>query len=115
LFRTSKTVNKNKSLFSDQREFIFIKLIFYIGTQNLFGDYQKSAPNDAITLLFGLEENPLRCHDFPPLVPPGPRGGTGHNAIVPEQVIQHNRNGGCPSGGGEAPKSGFLMLLIHWG
>jgi len=35
----------------------------------LFGDYQKSAPNDAITFFFGLEKNPsgvmispLFCH-----------------------------------------------------
>jgi hypothetical protein len=31
--------------------------------------------------------------------------------MAPEQVIQHYRKGGCPSGGGGAPESGFLMFL----
>ena len=38
--------------------------------------------------------------------------GDGAHCDIPEQVIQHYRKWGCPSGGGAAPESEFLKLLI---
>jgi hypothetical protein len=40
-----------------------------------------------------------------------PEGDGALLAMAPEQVIQHYRKGGCPSGGGGAPESGFLTFL----
>ncbi len=45
-------------------------------------------------------------------VPPRPHRGMGRIAISPEQVTQHYRKGGSPSGGGGASKSEFLVRLI---
>ena len=50
----------------------------------------------------------------PPLCVTSPPRGTGHIAISPEQVTQHYRKGGSPSGGGGASSSEILVRLIFW-
>ncbi|MGA2161894.1 MAG: hypothetical protein ABSG28_06840 [Methanoregula sp.] len=77
-----------------------------------FGDYQQSAPQYGEKCIFlvcrkafsGVLVAPLLRHQ-------SPEGEGALLAMAPEQVIQHYRKGGCPSGGGGAPESGFLMLL----
>ena len=56
-----------------------------------------------ITFFSDLREIRYGVMISPPPAPPVPRGGMGHNAIVPDQVIQHNRNRGCPGGGAKPP------------
>ncbi len=71
--------------------------------ENILVIINNPPPNEVITTRFGMIA--------PPCVTSPPRG-TGRITISPEQVPQHYRKGGCPSGGGGALKSEFLVRLI---